>query len=169
VREILGLLAISILLLMGYGLHATKTPFPLLALSLFRIRTFRAGVWPAGKTRHNFRMAAEKAVEYAGQILSALDAAHRKAITHRDLKPANIMVTKQHGIKLLDFGLARIAASSPDSTLTQPGERMGTPAYMSPEQWDGKPGDARSDIYCFAQRRLSDFIKDRICMTKTEV
>src|SRR5713101_6891046 len=91
----------------------------------------------------------EKAVEYAGQILSALDAAHRKAITHRDLKPANIMVTKQHGIKLLDFGLARIAAGSADSTLTMPGEKMGTPAYMSPEQWDGKPGDARTDIYCF--------------------
>jgi len=91
----------------------------------------------------------EKAVEYAGQILGALDAAHRKGITHRDLKPANIMVTKQHGIKLLDFGLARIAAGSGDSTLTQPGEKMGTPAYMAPEQWEGKPGDARTDIYCF--------------------
>src|SRR5229473_1698215 len=94
-------------------------------------------------------LAMDKAVEYAGQILSALDAAHRKGITHRDLKPANIMVTKQHGIKLLDFGLARIAAASGDSTLTQPGEKMGTPAYMSPEQWEGKPGDARSDIYAF--------------------
>ena len=52
----------------------------------------------------------EKAVEYARQILSALDAAHRKGIIHRDLKPANILVTKQHGIKLLDFGLARIAS-----------------------------------------------------------
>src|SRR5713226_2166898 len=91
----------------------------------------------------------EKAVEYAGQILSALDAAHRKTITHRDLKPANIMVTKQHGIKLLDFGLARIAPGENDPTLTHAGDVMGTPAYMSPEQWDGKPGDARTDIYCF--------------------
>src|SRR5258708_20852245 len=94
-------------------------------------------------------LAVEKAVEYAGQILSALDAAHRKGIAHRDLKAANILVTKQHGIKLLDFGLARIAAGSGDSTLTQAGERMGTPAYMAPEQWEGKPGDARTDIYCF--------------------
>src|SRR5216684_1433184 len=83
-------------------------------------------------------LAVEKAVEYAGQILSALDAAHRKGITHRDLKPANIMVTK-HGIKLLDFGLARIAASDQDATLTMAGQVMGTPAYMSPEQWEGKP------------------------------
>jgi Tol biopolymer transport system component/predicted Ser/Thr protein kinase len=90
----------------------------------------------------------EKAVEYADQILSALDASHRKGIIHRDLKPANILVTK-HGIKLLDFGLARIASLSADSTLTQTGEQMGTPAYMAPEQWEGKSGDARTDIYCF--------------------
>jgi eukaryotic-like serine/threonine-protein kinase len=92
---------------------------------------------------------AQKAAEYAGQILSALDAAHRKGIIHRDLKPANILVTKRLGIKLLDFGLARIASGSADSTLTQPGEKMGTPAYMAPEQWEGQRGDARTDIYCF--------------------
>ena len=86
----------------------------------------------------------EQALQYAAQICDALDAAHRKGITHRDLKPDNILVTRQ-GIKLLDFGLARIANT--DQTLTMAGEVMGTPAYMSPEQWDGKPGDARSDIY----------------------
>src|SRR5713101_3014695 len=93
-------------------------------------------------------LALDQALQYAAQICDALDAAHRKAITHRDLKPGNILVTKQ-GIKLLDFGLARMAPGENDPTLTHPGDVMGTPAYMSPEQWEGKPGDARSDIYAF--------------------
>ncbi|MBZ5626223.1 MAG: serine/threonine-protein kinase [Acidobacteriia bacterium] len=96
----------------------------------------------------------EKAVEYAGQILEALDAAHRKGITHRDLKPANILVTKQ-GIKLLDFGLAKQAGplQQTDATLTealtQRGQIVGTLQYMSPEQLQGKEADARSDLFAF--------------------
>jgi len=96
----------------------------------------------------------EKAVEYAGQILEALDAAHRKGITHRDLKPANILVTKQ-GIKLLDFGLAKQAGplAAGDATLTQAltqhGQILGTLQYMSPEQLQGKDVDARSDLFAF--------------------
>jgi len=86
------------------------------------------------------------ALQYAGQICDALDAAHRKGITHRDLKPANILLTKQ-GVKVLDFGLAHMAAEPGDPTLTQAGAVMGTPAYMAPEQWEGKPADARSDLY----------------------
>ncbi|MEQ1885098.1 MAG: protein kinase [Bryobacteraceae bacterium] len=94
----------------------------------------------------------DQALKYAAQICDALDAAHKKGVTHRDLKPDNILLTKA-GIKLLDFGLARIGADSAGAeetpTLTHVGEVMGTPAYMSPEQWEGKVADARSDIYAF--------------------
>src|SRR6202162_2614649 len=84
-------------------------------------------------------LALDQALQYAAQICDALDAAHRKAITHRDLKPGNILVTKQ-GVKLLDFGLARMAPGENDPTLTRPGVVMGTPAYMAPHQREVKPG-----------------------------
>jgi eukaryotic-like serine/threonine-protein kinase len=85
------------------------------------------------------------ALLYASQIAAALAEAHGKDIVHRDLKPGNIMIARS-GIKVLDFGLAK---SGQDETLTASRMVMGTPAYMSPEQREGKPADARSDIYSF--------------------
>ena len=97
----------------------------------------------------------DQALVWAAQICDALDAAHRSGIVHRDLKPANILVTKS-GIKLLDFGLAKMAAPVPDAggdLLTRPltgvGTIVGTIQYMSPEQLQGGRVDARSDIFSF--------------------
>ena len=91
------------------------------------------------------RLSLEQTVEFGAQIASALAAAHTRGIVHRDLKPANIMLTRS-GVKLLDFGLSR---SSEDAHVTAEWERMGTPAYMAPEQFDGQPADPRTDIYAF--------------------
>jgi len=87
----------------------------------------------------------DEALRYAAQIASALAAAHERGIVHRDLKPGNIMLTKA-GAKVLDFGLATWEG---DESLTGSRMVMGTPAYMAPEQREGKPADARTDIYSF--------------------
>jgi serine/threonine protein kinase len=92
---------------------------------------------------------AERALPLALQIASALEAAHKRGLLHRDLKPANVMVTES-GAKLLDFGLAKLTPDSDtDATRTVQGTLLGTAAYMSPEQAQGRPLDARSDIFSF--------------------
>jgi eukaryotic-like serine/threonine-protein kinase len=96
-----------------------------------------------------------EALRIALQIVEALEEAHKHGIIHRDLKPGNILLTTR-GVKVLDFGLAkqsregqRADDETHTSDLTRAGGILGTPAYMAPEQWQGKPADARSDIYAF--------------------
>jgi eukaryotic-like serine/threonine-protein kinase len=90
----------------------------------------------------------DKSIEYAKQILEALDAAHKQGIVHRDLKPANILVTKT-GVKLLDFGLAKWEGATSATALTIEGTIAGTPEYMAPEQARGSTIDSRADIFAF--------------------
>src|SRR5262249_12355166 len=85
------------------------------------------------------------ALLYASQVAAALAEAHGKGVIHRDLKPGNIMIAKS-GVKVLDFGLAKSGA---DETVTAGNMVIGTPAYMAPEQREGQPTDARTDIYSF--------------------
>lgn len=106
--------------------------------------------------RHGMRL--DEALKYAVQIADALARAHTAGIVHRDLKPGNIMVNEHGLVKILDFGLAKLTETTPcsenESTLTmrastEEGRIVGTVAYMSPEQAEGKKVDARSDIFSF--------------------
>lgn len=81
------------------------------------------------------------------QVADVLDAAHQTGVVHRDMKPSNIMVADEGGVvKLLDLGVAKILDSSDDGELTTAGQFIGTPPYMSPEQWGEIPRDGGHDI-----------------------
>ena len=111
--------------------------------------------------RRNGRMEPAQALQVAVQVASALSAAHEAGIVHRDVKPENIMVRRDGYVKVLDFGLAKLTEGAarppvdpgaPTRTMsahTVAGTVLGTVQYMSPEQADGKPVDARSDIFSF--------------------
>ena len=107
----------------------------------------------------------DKALEYGIQIADGLDTAHRAGIVHRDLKPGNAMLTKS-GIKLLDFGLAKVLAgeSEPGTSdapiqqkdLTKENSIIGTLQYMAPEQLESKTADARTDIFALGVVAVRD-------------
>jgi Tol biopolymer transport system component len=132
-------------------------PFPIgtpfIAMELIEGRTLDAVL----RERHHF--GTDELLDIAIPIAEALAAAHAKGIVHRDLKPANLMMTPEGRPKILDFGLARLvdrtdheATTTPEtesSELTRRGQVLGTIAYMSPEQAQGKPLDSRSDIFSF--------------------
>ncbi len=99
-------------------------------------------------------LSAERTIHIMRQVCGALDEAHGKGIIHRDLKPENVILTNRAGetdvVKVLDFGIAARSESADaqrEQKLTQQGMVLGTPPYMSPEQFTGKALDARSDVY----------------------
>ena len=97
------------------------------------------------RQRMRSRLSIAEALRLALDIAHALQAVHGIGLLHRDLKPGNVMLRREGGIALIDFGLAKDAALA--ANITDTGQILGTPHYMSPEQGHGEPVDARSDLY----------------------
>lgn len=98
------------------------------------------------ETRHGVSLQINDIINYSIQIAEGLDKAHKKGIIHRDIKSSNIMITDENKVKIMDFGLAKMRG---EKGLTKTGTTVGTAAYMSPEQVNGKEADKRSDIWSF--------------------
>ncbi|MBC6457168.1 Stk1 family PASTA domain-containing Ser/Thr kinase [Actinomadura sp. HBU206391] len=116
------------------------TPVPYIVMEYVEGHTLRDLLQQARRLRP------EKAMEIVDGILRALDYSHRGGIIHRDIKPANVMLTREHEVKVMDFGIAR-AMDDSAATMTQTAQVIGTAQYLSPEQARGERVDARSDVY----------------------
>ena len=122
--------------------HASASP-PFLVMERLAGESLRAAIAREG------RLPADRVALIGTQLLDALGAAHAAGIVHRDVKPDNVFLARMAGVsdlvKVLDFGIAKLESERP---LTAHGARMGSPAYMSPEQAAGRPADHRADLYC---------------------
>jgi len=124
-----------------YEIH-TEGDYPFIAMEYVEGKTLREVVGSFDKAS----MPLKDILDTSIQMAEALKAAHKKGIVHRDIKSENIMVTETGQIKVMDFGLARVRGSA---KLTKTGSTLGTVAYMSPEQFEGKIFDYRIDIWSY--------------------
>ncbi len=120
--------------------HGAPIQVPYIVMEVVDGRTLREQLTATGPMPP---AAAGRIVE---DVLAALDYSHSKGIVHRDIKPANVMLSRGGAVKVMDFGIARALADSA-ATMTQTQSVVGTAQYLSPEQAQGKPVDARSDLY----------------------
>src|SRR5260370_13892687 len=102
-------------------------------------------LWELLEEAPNHRLAPRVAMGIGRQICRGLEAAHEQGIIHRDIKPQNVLIDHKGEVKLMDFGIARMAEAH--EGMTQAGLIVATPHYMSPEQVQGKQLDPRSDVY----------------------
>ena len=120
-----------------YEVGETADGLPFLAMALYRGETLKARL--TGEPR----LTIAAALEIVRQIVAGLAAAHQAGVVHRDLKPGNVMLLPEGGVKILDFGLAKVR----DQSVTGSGRMLGTAAYMAPEQIRGDPVDGRADLW----------------------
>ncbi|NBC18489.1 MAG: tetratricopeptide repeat protein, partial [Bacteroidetes bacterium] len=129
-----------------HEIDETEDGLPFIAMAYYAGETLKARIargaeGATGSARGGLPL--DDVLDLAIQITEGLACAHASGIVHRDVKPANVMVTKDGTAKIVDFGLAKVQ----DTDLTRPGTRMGTMAYMSPEQARGDEVDARTDLW----------------------
>ncbi len=120
----------------------------------FLVMEYVPGETLAATLKRERQMSVQRAIHIGIRLAWGLDAAHVAGVIHRDLKPANVILSADREAgetpKLIDFGLAKIAAAAGSDKLTRTGQIIGTPSYMSPEQISGREVDARSDVYALA-------------------